>query len=702
MKPAYTKLLFAVLLAGAIQASGEDERLKALSEDERVWLEEEVIYIIHPQEREVFLSLATVEERARFVEAFWDRRDPNPATLENEFEIEHYRRLEYAISVLGREAPQPGWKTDRGRYYIILGEPIEIQRYYGSNDIVTTELWLYNGDPKYRLPARFNLLFFKEHDIGDYELYHPFADGPEALLHDGFNLRTNQNLALDRIELISVDLAKATLTIDLSEPTSSMFSARNTIDPSLLQVRPSMSVERNLADIEEYPMKKVNTDYLQGYLRYGDRVSADYSFNYVDSRSVFKLLMGPGGTPFVHYSIELDPQNLTLEANDDETLFYTTLQVSLELRNKQGQLLAITDNVRSLQLTKSQLAQVGSLPFAYRDSFPVLPGEYDVSITLRNRATKQFTVADTELSVPEPSDETQILDMILAAKLEKDFSAADEYKSFWLGGVAIEPVTDPVYALRSTAYVATPVLNGVAEQRMRFSVLSGDERLTEEEVPVALSGTSLVTAEVPLLGLEPGDYVLRGEILDGDGNVMASRDTRLAVSPRSAIPRAGVVLPYSFPANVPGLIDMTLGEQLMARGHIDEAEARLRAAVATENPQLPMAKWKLASVILFKRQADEALAILQPLEADYAVEVEVMEGIGFAHYIKKDYAKALPYLEKAKGLRPADTSLLNALGDCYQNLQQPAKARESFELSLDLDPGQEGVKSRLASLSDGA
>ena len=70
MKPSYSKLLFIVLLAGAIQASGEDERLKALSEDERVWLEEEVIYIILPQERDVFLSLSTQEERARFVEAF--------------------------------------------------------------------------------------------------------------------------------------------------------------------------------------------------------------------------------------------------------------------------------------------------------------------------------------------------------------------------------------------------------------------------------------------------------------------------------------------------------------------------------------------------------------------------------------------------------------------------------------------------------
>ena len=52
--------------------------------------------------------------------AFWERRDPNPATLVNEFMEEHYRRFEYAVRVLGRDAPRPGWKTDRGKYYELM------------------------------------------------------------------------------------------------------------------------------------------------------------------------------------------------------------------------------------------------------------------------------------------------------------------------------------------------------------------------------------------------------------------------------------------------------------------------------------------------------------------------------------------------------------------------------------------------------
>ena len=77
-----------------------DERVDRLPEELKTWLEEEVVYIITDRERDVFLNLETLEERERFVEAFWDRRDPNPATLENEFRTEHYERLDYANRIL--------------------------------------------------------------------------------------------------------------------------------------------------------------------------------------------------------------------------------------------------------------------------------------------------------------------------------------------------------------------------------------------------------------------------------------------------------------------------------------------------------------------------------------------------------------------------------------------------------------------------
>jgi GWxTD domain-containing protein len=90
------------------------------------WLTEDVVYIITPQERTDFTLLSTDKEREDFIEQFWLRRDPTPGTVENEFKEEHYRRIGYANNHFeGKNIA--GWKSDRGRIYIIYGPPDEIE-----------------------------------------------------------------------------------------------------------------------------------------------------------------------------------------------------------------------------------------------------------------------------------------------------------------------------------------------------------------------------------------------------------------------------------------------------------------------------------------------------------------------------------------------------------------------------------------------
>src|ERR1041384_3669162 len=94
-----------------------------LSKTEKEWLEKDVAYIITDEERAAFKQLSNDEERDNFIEAFWQRRDPTPDTEENEFKEEHYRRIEYANEHYASGIP--GWKTDRGRIYIVYGPPDE-------------------------------------------------------------------------------------------------------------------------------------------------------------------------------------------------------------------------------------------------------------------------------------------------------------------------------------------------------------------------------------------------------------------------------------------------------------------------------------------------------------------------------------------------------------------------------------------------
>ena len=118
-------LLLTVFCALAIaqQAGSTDEASPETAHEK--WLLNDVVYIIEDEERAAFERLQTDEERDRFIEQFWARRDPTPGTAENEFKEEHYRRIAYANDRFAAESP--GWKSDRGRLYVVYGPPDEIE-----------------------------------------------------------------------------------------------------------------------------------------------------------------------------------------------------------------------------------------------------------------------------------------------------------------------------------------------------------------------------------------------------------------------------------------------------------------------------------------------------------------------------------------------------------------------------------------------
>ncbi len=123
---------FASLLAAAPQQA--TQRQEEAADYYRKWLEEDVVYIITAEERDVFLKLQTDAEKDRFIEEFWRRRDTDPSHSANEFKEEHYRRIQYANEHF--TAGLPGWKTDRGKVYIKFGPPDDIQDYPAGSTYV--------------------------------------------------------------------------------------------------------------------------------------------------------------------------------------------------------------------------------------------------------------------------------------------------------------------------------------------------------------------------------------------------------------------------------------------------------------------------------------------------------------------------------------------------------------------------------------
>jgi GWxTD domain-containing protein len=112
-----------------IDAKKKKQQMKDYSKEikgpYKKWLDEDVVWIITDEERAAFKQLSNDEERDNFIEAFWQRRDPTPDTEENEYKEEHYQRIAYANEHFA--AGIPGWKTDRGRIYIIFGKPDEVE-----------------------------------------------------------------------------------------------------------------------------------------------------------------------------------------------------------------------------------------------------------------------------------------------------------------------------------------------------------------------------------------------------------------------------------------------------------------------------------------------------------------------------------------------------------------------------------------------
>lgn len=122
------------------------------------WLGEDVAYIITTEERAKFLALTNDRNRDSFIAQFWEKRNPNPGNSENTYKEEHYRRIAYTNEHFA--AGVPGWKTDRGRVYIVSGPPYGIKRAYSS--LHPAEIWRYKSGKQFR--------FVDDCDCGQYRV----------------------------------------------------------------------------------------------------------------------------------------------------------------------------------------------------------------------------------------------------------------------------------------------------------------------------------------------------------------------------------------------------------------------------------------------------------------------------------------------------------------------------------------------------
>jgi len=676
-------LCLAAALAVWTDAAGQKAKL---ADRYKKWLDEEVVYIIRPLERDVFLKLQNDRERELFIEAFWKQRDPTPGTPENEFKNEHYRRINYANKYYGRSAPMPGWRTDRGRIYIILGEPNDVQRFTGTQGVYNCEVWFYQDKASVGLPAGFNLLFFQRTGQGDYELYSPSRDGPQALLSAYMGDQTDYMTAYQALQDIEPTLADVSMSLIPGESNSGLG-------------RPSLASDMLIQKVENTPQSQLDDKYAQKFLQYKDVVEVDYTPNYLDSDAMIKLVKDPSGIYFVHYALE--PKRLSVNNYQDK--YTTTLKLNGTVRTLDGKLVYQFEKPVAVTMDEAQMKLANSQPFDMHDLFPLIPGTYRISILVKNESSKEFCSFEQTIVVPGDSPVLQMTSPILGYKTARADASKKRLKPFQIGSNQIYCQPTRIFTHNDTVAVAFQVMGLTASQRqsgqIRYVFTRNAATFREKsraigeypEVPNFLE-------EFPLADFIPAHYNLSVSVF-ADGRELVTGTEEFDVTHQEVVPRPWY---YSklMPEGTDPLYSELIGTQLLNSGRPAEARTYLEKAYKA-TPQVEGVALTLAQLYMTIGETSSVPGILSPfLNPPNPPKYEVYLLAGQAYEKLGDYAKGLEILDSALSHFGVNVILLNSIGECNARLGRTRDALSAWDKSLQINPDQPDIKKKAEALRE--
>ncbi len=648
------------------------------------WLEEEVVYIITRTEKDVFLKLSSDKERDLFIEAFWKHRDPNPATPENEFKTEHFRRINYANHFFGRQGPRPGWRTDRGRIYIILGEPNDIQRFEGKTQTYPAEVWFYQDKTNLGLPPGFHIVFFQEGGIGESKLYSPAADGPQALLTGQDFDSADYMAAYTKLRELEPSLADVSLSLVPGEESAAIG-------------RPSLASDLLIQRVETTPERQVEEKYARKFLEYKDIVEVEYTANYMDSESLVKVIKDPSGLYFVHFAIE--PARLSV--GQFEKKYYTTLKLNGSVTTPEGKPVYQFERTISIDLDEEKLAGASRQPLNIHDMFPLVPGKYRLSLLLKNEVSKEFSSLEQTIGIPAEDARVQMTSLILGYKVTKPEGNPATLKPFRFGAFQVYCQPNRVFLSKDSLSLAFQIHGLPAEARgkaeLRFMFLKNDQEFRSFTRKAAeYSGLPDVLEGVALGDFPPAHYrVLVSLVVDGAEVVSAGDE--FDVTPLTAVGRPWF---YSkiLPASSDPIYDYLVGTQLYNVGQVDEAVMRLERA-SRSRPDSEEFALNLAQAYMARGDAEKTVPLLQPFfKPDKPPHYEAYLLQGRAYQELGNWDRAIEMFDGAISHYGINTTLLNAAGECYFEKGDLKAALVAWDKSLELSPDQPVIRKRVETL----
>jgi GWxTD domain-containing protein len=476
------------------------------------WLNEDVIYIISPEERSSFLHLTTNEEREQFIEAFWQRRNPDPDSADNSFKEEHYRRIAYTNEHFSSGIP--GWKTDRGRIYIMWGPADEVQTHPtgGTYERPASE----GGGETSTYPFedwRYRYLEGIGENV-EIEFVDPTMSGEYKLTMD----------PSEKDALINVPGAGLTEmeSMGLASKTARFNNTDGTHDAQPIGLLPETMQEFSRLDLyakiqQAPPVKYPDLEAVVTSRLVRDQVKFQYRTDFLRITS---------DTVLVPITIQIPTRQLSFKEKDgvdsaSVNLFGRVTSISGRIVQ------TFEDNVRR-DYPAAQLQKSLDTASIYQKAVPLTPGLYRLDIVLKDTNNGNVGVVNARLAVPRFEDDNLSSSTLILADQISRVSAHDiGLGQFVLGDLKVRPKLDSSFSSSDSMGVFLQVYNLKTDEKTHKADASVQFRVTREKESTPVLSFDVPQNSLPEHGeeltlenritlgsLSPGKYKLEVAITD--------------------------------------------------------------------------------------------------------------------------------------------------------------------------------------------
>ncbi|MGA2508679.1 MAG: GWxTD domain-containing protein [Candidatus Acidiferrales bacterium] len=489
---------------------------KELDSQYKKWLNEDVIYIITPEERRSFLHLSTNEEREQFIEAFWQRRNPDPDSPENTFKEEHYRRIAYANEHYASGIP--GWKTDRGKIYIMWGAPDEVDSHPtggnwdrpmdqggGSTTTYPYEDWRYRYLEG--MGENVELEFVDPTSTGEYHLTMDPSEKDALLMVPGAGLTMAESMGMaDKSSRFS-----NTDGTHMAENQGGMTGMQSESNNEFTRLELYANI------MKPPPVKFKDLEAISTSRLVRDQVKFDYRYDFLRITS---------DTVLVPITVQIPVAQLNFLEKDG--VDSASMDLFARITSLSGRIVQTFEDTLRADFPSALLKQSANTSRIYQKAVPLSPGLYELDIVIKDVNSGNVGVVDTRLAVPRfQDDQLSASSLILADDIVPVSSKDIGLGQFVLGDVKVRPKMDKTFTPKDRMGVYLQVYNLKVDDKTHRADASVEYRLKKDketepmmkfEVPaekLPQHGEEMTLEQLITLGsLTPGKYQLEIAVTD--------------------------------------------------------------------------------------------------------------------------------------------------------------------------------------------